>query len=190
MFSLTTPNQKKLTINLLAWREQARILQCKKFLVSLAISLLLLLNIIIFAHFILSYLYNYEQSRTVLLTQRITVIDKQLIIMKNIVKQKQIILSKIAVINTLMNQRVQFINLLIELAHIVPQDVLLTGIQREGDEVKLIGKTDVNSSIAVMMRAIEASKELQQSSLKEIKNNHQGKEFNNNNFVISFHWKA
>ena len=176
-------------INLLPWRDHARAWRRKEFLLVCLGGLFVVLGIVVLVHCILVERISYQEYRNKLLSHSIAQIDAQLVEMKKIIDNKQIILDRIAIIHTLLTNRSEIIILMTELARIVPQGVLLTSIKREGSEIRLEGKAESNTVIAKMMREIEASQWLQQSVLNEINADTKNNESENNNFIITLRLK-
>lgn len=171
-------------INLLPWREQARAARRQGLYLALSVWLVIILCVDFVGHSFLASCSSQQEYGNKILALHLTQMDHQLSEMQKIIAKKQILLNKIFAIHSLQVDRSEIIYLMMELTHIVPTGMVLTSIKREGEEIRLEGKSESNAMIASMMRDIEASKWLQHPLLQEIQSNfNSGLE--NNYFIVS-----
>jgi len=92
-------------INLLPWREELRKQKQQNFINALAVSVVAVAGIFIGIHFYIADLQDYQTQRNNLLQNEITLLDKQIIDIKNIEEQKTSLINKITVIHNLQQSR-------------------------------------------------------------------------------------
>lgn len=156
-------------INLLPWREQLREEKKRDFLVILGIASALTLGLVIMIHLFIASEVKIEQRKSVYLQHEITILDQKIKEIQRLKRQKAALIARMQVIQALQANRTQVVHLFDELINILPDGIYLDRVNRNGDEVDLIGKAESNTTVSNLMRRIQKSEWLMEPLLNEIK---------------------
>ena len=144
-------------INLLPWRAERRKQRQKEFGVMLGASAL--------AGLLLWFLFNMyynaqisgQKERNRFLEQEIAEVDKKIVEIEALDKQRARLLARKEVIEQLQANRSQMVHLFDSLVRTIPDGVILTGIKQEGEKLTLEGRSQSNSRVSTYMRNLEGS---------------------------------
>jgi type IV pilus assembly protein PilN len=144
-------------INLLPWRAERRKLRQKEFMTMLGLSAA--------AGVVLWFLFNMyynnqisgENDRNAYLHDQITQVDKQITEIDQLDKKKSKLLARKRVIEQLQANRSQMVHLFDSLVRTIPDGVILTSIQQDGDKLTLEGRSQSNARVSTYMRNLEGS---------------------------------
>lgn len=158
-------------INLLPWREQAEKAKQRKFIT--------LLSVVAFFAFLIIFLFSQfyqlliegQQTRNQYLTNEIAVLDDRIAKIKTLKEKKRELEKRTIVIEELQQSRNVGTQVLNEIAKVVPTGIYLTRMEKQGDSLQLIGKSESNNHLANMIREIEASVLFSNVSLESITSN-------------------
>jgi type IV pilus assembly protein PilN len=158
-------------INLLPWREQAEKAKQRKFIT--------LLSVVAFFAFLIIFLFSQfyqlliegQQTRNQYLTNEIAVLDNRIAKIKTLKEKKRELEKRTIVIEELQQSRNVGTQVLNEIAKVVPTGIYLTRMEKQGDSLQLIGKSESNNHLANMIREIEASVLFSNVSLESITSN-------------------
>lgn len=158
-------------INLLPWREQAEKAKQRKFIT--------LLSVVAFISFLIIFLFSQfyqlliegQQTRNQYLTNEIAVLDDRIAKIKTLKEKKRELEKRTIVIEELQQSRNVGTQVLNEIAKVVPTGIYLTRMEKQGDNLQLIGKSESNNHLANMIREIEASVLFSNVSLESITSN-------------------
>jgi type IV pilus assembly protein PilN len=156
-------------INLLPWREELRKQRKQDFFTAIGISVILALAVMASIHVYIDGLQSYQETRNKLLQGEIAWLDKKIVEIKSIEEKKSKMLAKIDLIYKLQKSRPEVVHLFEEIPNAAPDGLFLTKMTQKGDELIFEGKTQSNARVSAFMRAIEASKWLQDPVLNLIK---------------------
>ncbi len=158
-------------INLLPWREEAQKAKQQLFFT-------LLTAIVIFAFIIVFAINQYYQARidgqnvrNQYLSNEIKKLDLRIGEIKTLKEKKQALQQRIRVIEQLQRSRNVGTQVLDEIAKIVPAGIYLTKLEKKGNTLFIVGKSESNNHLANMIRAIESSNLLSDAILESISNN-------------------
>ena len=144
-------------INLLPWRADRRRQRQKEFLAMLAFSGVLAL---VLAFVIISY-YNGQISgqndRIAFLKQQISSVDAQIKEIEALDDKKSKLLARKEVIEQLQANRSKMVHLFDSLVRTIPDGVILTSVQQEGDKLTLQGRSQSNARVSNYMRNLESA---------------------------------
>ncbi len=144
-------------INLLPWRAERRKQRQKDFGVMLGLAALAGLAL----WFLFNMYYNAQISgqkeRNQYLTQQIAEVDKKIVEIDELDKQKSRLLARKEVIEQLQANRSQMVHLFDSLVRTIPDGVILTTIKQEGEKLTLEGRSQSNSRVSTYMRNLEGS---------------------------------
>ena len=144
-------------INLLPWRAERRKQRQKDFGVMLGLAAL--------AGLLLWFLFNLyynaqisgQRERNAFLEQQITEVDKQIVEIEELDRQKSRLLARKEVIEQLQANRSQMVHLFDSLVRTIPEGVALTAIKQEGEILTLSGRSQSNARVSTYMRNLESS---------------------------------
>ena len=144
-------------INLLPWRAERRKQRQKDFGAMLGLAAL--------AGLLLWFLFNMyynaqisgQRERNGFLEQQIAEVDKQIVEIEELDKQKARLLARKEVIEQLQANRSQMVHLFDSLVRTIPDGVILTTIKQEGEKLTLEGRSQSNSRVSTYMRNLEGS---------------------------------
>ena len=144
-------------INLLPWREEAEKAKQTEFL-----SLLTMVALSAFAViFLISQYFQMkidgQNARNQFLKNEILILDARISEIKTLNEKKDELEKRMSVIEQLQRSRNVGTQVLDELAKVVPNGIYLTKLQKQGNVLQLIGKSESNNHLANMIREIEAS---------------------------------
>ena len=144
-------------INLLPWREEAEKAKQRKFIT--------LLSIIVFTAFLIIFLFSQlyqsriegQRARNQFLTNEISILDDRIAKIRTLKDKKRELEKRTVVIDELQRSRNVGTQVLNEIAKVVPTGIYLTRMEKQGDNIQLVGKSESNNHLANMIRKIEAS---------------------------------
>ena len=158
-------------INLLPWREEAEKAKQREFYIQLATIAFVAIVLV----FLVSQFYQMrvdgQLSRNQFLQTEINQLDIQIGEIRNLNEKKKNLERRIAVIEQLQRSRNVGTQILDEIAKIVPNGVYLTKIEKQGNTVQIVGKSESNNHLANMIRAIESSDLFTDAYLESISSN-------------------
>ena len=144
-------------INLLPWRAERRKQRQKEFLAMLAVSGVLAL---VLSFLIISY-YNGQISgqneRIGFLQTQIATVDAQIKEIEALDEKKSKLLARKEVIEQLQANRSKMVHLFDSLVRTIPDGVILTSVQQEGDKLTLQGRSQSNARVSSYMRNLESA---------------------------------
>ncbi|MCE3046171.1 PilN domain-containing protein [Legionella sp. 16cNR16C] len=157
------------TINLLPWREIKREREKKEFTMLLLMALILGSAIAFAMYYYASDLVSGQKHRNQLLQDEINTFNGQIAEIKQLKDLRARLISRMTVVQNLQATRSLTVHLLDELIKILPDGVYLTQMKREGNRITLLGYSESNSNVSILMRNIEQNPWIQNPELTEIK---------------------
>lgn len=144
-------------INLLPWREEALKAKKKEYVSILAFVGLFTFLVV----FIISSYYQAQvdgqRFRNQYLKNEIQILDVRIAEIKTLDEKKEALQKRISVIEQLQRSRNVGTQVLDEIAKIIPNGIYLTKLEKQGNIIQLIGKSESNNHLANMIREIELS---------------------------------
>lgn len=144
-------------INLLPWRAERRKQRQKEF--GLMLGLAALAGLLLW--FLFNMYYNAQISgqkeRNRFLEAQIAEVDKKIVEIEELDRQKARLLARKEVIEQLQANRSQMVHLFDSLVRTIPDGVILTTIKQEGEKLTLEGRSQSNSRVSTYMRNLEGS---------------------------------
>jgi type IV pilus assembly protein PilN len=158
-----------ININLIPWRESDRIRRKKYFIATLIAGLIFAGIAVLSMQYVFSgwldaqkYRNNYLQKEISLLSKKVSEIDR-------LKKEQKSILDRVKVIEKLQQKRPLVVHIFTELASVIPDGIYITDLQKHGNIINLVGKSDSNNELSRFMRVINQADWLQKATLVEIK---------------------
>jgi type IV pilus assembly protein PilN len=156
-------------VNLLPHRELRRRRQQQQFYTMLGIVAALGVAIWFLVHTSLENTYQDQIQRNQYLTQEIAKLDKEIEDIRKLKEMTASLLARKKVVETLQTNRAEVVHLLDDLARQLPDGVYLKGVKQAGNRVTINGYTQSQARVSTLMRNLDASPYLENSSLIEIK---------------------
>jgi type IV pilus assembly protein PilN len=147
-------------INLLPWREQKRKIRRREFLVASAAAVFAGAVFTFGGHLLYSSWTALQNEKNDVLKKEIGKLDAQIADIQDLEGQKQRLVARMTIIETLQRSRPEIVHLFDDIVHTVPEGVYLTSIKEtEGKPRKLEIKGVAQSStrVSTFMRNIDAS---------------------------------
>jgi type IV pilus assembly protein PilN len=156
-------------INLLPHRELKRRRQQQQFYTMLGVVSAIGAAIWFLVHTSLENTYQDQIGRNQYLTQEIAKLDKEIEDIKKLKEMTASLLARKKVVETLQTNRSEVVHLLDELARQLPDGVYLKAVKQTGNRVTINGYTQSQARVSTLMRNLDASPYLENSTLIEIK---------------------
>ena len=156
-------------INLLPHREVRRRRQQQQFFVTLSAVLILAAATWLLVHTSLSNSYDEQLTRNKYLKDEIVKVDKEIEEIKKLRDMTASLLARKKVVETLQSNRSEVVHLLDDLPRQLPEGVYLKAVKQQGPRVTINGYTQSQARVSTLMRNLEASPNLENANLVEIK---------------------
>ena len=156
-------------INLLPWREELRKQQQQDFILAIGAGVVATCFIfgMVFLH--IEGRKSYQSDRNQILKDEIRIVDRKIKEIKEIESKKNLLFTKIDVIQKLQESRPEIVHLFDELPRSTPEGIFLTKFKQTGSALSFTGKAQSNARVSAYMRGVEASPWLQAPVLQIIK---------------------
>ncbi|MCW8410054.1 PilN domain-containing protein [Legionella sp. PATHC035] len=156
-------------INLLPWRELKREQEKKLFTIMLLVCIVAAAFIVFLINSYASGLVSNQITRNQMLQKEINAMDAQLKEIKNLEKTREMLISRMSIVQHLQSTRTLMVHLFDELIKITPSGVYLTQVEGKNDIISVTGYTESNTFVSILMRNIENDDWLHNPVLSEIK---------------------
>ena len=166
-------------VNLLPWREIRRRRLQQQFFIMLGVVVFVGAAVWFFVHTSLASRYEDQLARNKYLEGEIVKLDKEIEDIKKLKEMTASLLARKKVVETLQTNRSEVVHLLDELARQLPDGMYLRSIKQSGGRVTITGLTQSQARVSTLMRNLDASPYLENSSLIEIKSITQGNQRGN-----------
>ena len=158
-------------INLLPWREEAEKAQQREYF-----TILTIVAVAAFAFvFLVSQFYQMridgQTSRNEFMKSEIQLLDGRIAKIKSLNEKKKELQKRTSVVEQLQRSRNVGTQVLDEIAKVVPTGVYLTKLEKQGNSIQIVGKSESNNHLANMIREIERSTLLTDAILESITTN-------------------
>jgi type IV pilus assembly protein PilN len=144
-------------INLLPWREEALKAKQKEFFTILALVGLCAFALIFAVNLNYQSRIDGQSMRNQFLKNEIQKLDIQIAEIKTLNEKKAELQKRIDVVEQLQRSRNVGTQILDEIAKIIPNGIYITQLDKQGNSIEIIGKSESNNHLANMIRAIELS---------------------------------
>jgi len=161
-------------INLLPWREQRRAERQKQFIVTVGLAAVLGALLVFGAHVYMNALIEHQQARNQMLQAEIRVLDRQIARIRELDRQRQNVVDRIQVIQTLQASRPEAVHLFDQIVRTLPEGTYFRELRQEGERIRLVGRAESNARISALMRRVDASPWLRDSTLQIIETRQEG----------------
>ncbi|MGH8135458.1 MAG: PilN domain-containing protein [Steroidobacteraceae bacterium] len=156
------------SINLLPWRQALRQRRKKEFLIGMVASIALAALVTLLAHLTVSSMIDSQHRRNDLLKAEIAELDKAIEQIVALEEQKDRMISRMEVIDTLQSSRPEVVKLFDQVVATLPEGVYLTSVKQSGRKIEFNGVAQSSTRVSAFMRNIDESETLSAPELKVI----------------------
>ena len=156
------------TINLLPWRESLRKEKQQQFIGVLGGSVAVMLLIVGVVHLHVEGMIDSQSARNSFLQSQIDRVEKQIVEIDAIEKEKQNLLARMNVIQELQQGRSEMVHVFDQMVRVVPDGVYITKIEQEETTLTMQGMAQSNARVSSLMRNLDASEWFKEPKLDEI----------------------
>lgn len=156
-------------INLLPHREEKRKSRRQQFILFSALAALGGLLVWFIGHSIIAGYVDGQDQKNALLKQEIALLDKEIVEIKGLREQAEALLSRKQVIESLQTNRTEPVHIFNELARQIPEGLYFKSLKQTGSHINIIGYAQSNARVSNLMRNLDASPQLQNAELVEVK---------------------
>ncbi|BCX89770.1 type IV pilus assembly protein PilN [Methylomarinovum tepidoasis] len=171
-------------INLLPWREERRRQQRQEFFIAVGLGVGLTVVIMAGIHLYLADRIEYQEIRNRYLKSQIAVLDRKIREIRDLEKKRDLLVSKMEIIQRLQSSRPEIVHLFDALARTVPEGVHLNKIVQKGDHLTVTGIAQSNARVSAYMRNIESSPWMEKPQLKVIESKSKSKHERQGRFTL------
>ncbi len=162
-------------INLLPWREHAREQRRKQFFVAVGVAVVVGVLLAFGGYSYMSTLIDHQQTRNQMLEREIRELDRQIARIEDLDEQRENLIARMEVIQTLQARRPEAVHLFDQLVATLPAGTYLNEVQQDGEQIQVIGRSESNTRISTLMRRIDASPWLSEANLRIIETRDEGR---------------
>ena len=156
------------SINLLPWRQALRQRRKKEFFIGIVASIALAALVTLLAHLTVSSMIDSQHRRNDLLKAEIVELDKAIEQIVALEEQKDRMIARMEVIDTLQSSRPEVVKLFDQVVATLPEGVYLTSAKQSGRKIEFNGVAQSSTRVSAFMRNIDASETLSAPELKVI----------------------
>jgi type IV pilus assembly protein PilN len=156
------------SINLLPWRQELRQRRRKEFLIGIGAAVGLAVIVTLLAHLTVSSMIDAQKRRNELLKAEIAELDKAIEQILSLEAQRDRMISRMQVIDTLQASRPEVVKLFDQMVSTLPEGVYLTSVKQSGRKLEFNGVAQSSTRVSAFMRNIDSSEALSAPELKVI----------------------
>ncbi|MCA1791828.1 MAG: PilN domain-containing protein [Thioalkalivibrio sp.] len=161
-------------INLLPWRAQRRAQRQKQFYATIVVAALVGAALVLAGVVFMNSRIDHQEARNQMLQSEIRVLDQQIARIRDIDRQRQNVIDRIEVIQTLQASRPEAVHLFDQMVRTLPEGTFFQELRQEGDRIRLVGRAESNARISALMRRVDGSPWLRDSTLQIIETRQEG----------------
>jgi type IV pilus assembly protein PilN len=162
-------------INLLPWRARQRAQRQKQFMAMVGGAVLTGAALVFAAYTFMESRIEYQNSRNQMLQSEIRELDRKIARIRELDRQRQAVVDRIGVIQTLQASRPDAVHLFNEMVLALPDGTFFRELRQEGNRIRLVGRAESNARISALMRRVDASPWLGGSTLQIIETRQEGR---------------
>ncbi|MDH4258690.1 MAG: PilN domain-containing protein [Gammaproteobacteria bacterium] len=156
------------SINLLPWRQALRQRRQKEFFIGMAAAIAVAALVTLLAHLTVSSMIDSQKRRNELLQTEIAELDKAIEQIVALEEQKDRMIARMEVIDTLQSSRPEVVKLFDQVVATLPEGVYLTSVKQSGRKIEFVGVAQSSTRVSAFMRNLDASETLSAPELKVI----------------------
>jgi len=161
-------------INLLPWREAERKRKRQEFYLSLGAAVATAALVTLLGQWQMNSAIKHQEARNDYLTGEIALLDKQIEEINGLDAQKQRLLARMEIIETLQRSRPEIVHVFDEIVRVLPEGVYLTYLRQSGTRFEVRGVAQSSTRVSSFMRNIDASEWLAEPTLQIVQTNSKG----------------
>jgi type IV pilus assembly protein PilN len=161
-------------INLLPWRAQRRAQRQKRFYATVLMAAIVGAGLVLGGVTFMNSRIDHQEARNQMLQSEIRLLDRQIARISEIDRQRQDIIDRIEVIQTLQASRPEAVHLFDQMVRTLPEGTFYQELRQEGDRIRLVGRAESNARISALMRRVDGSPWLGDSTLQIIETRQEG----------------
>jgi type IV pilus assembly protein PilN len=162
------------SINLLPWREAERKKRQRDFGIAMGAAVVVGIGVIMLTMLFYSQLISAQQSRNARLTTEIAELEKSILEIDGLERQKERLLARMEIIEQLQKSRPEIVHLFDELVRQLPEGVYLTGMKQTGSRVEIRGVAQSSTRVSALMRQIDSSEWLSDPEVERVETKQSG----------------
>jgi len=153
-------------INLLPWREAERKRKRQEFFLSIGAAVATAALVTLLGRWQMNAAIEHQGERNRIISDEIAELDKQIQEIVGLEKQKERLLARMEIIETLQRSRPEIVHVFDELVRILPEGVYLTYLKQTGTRFEIRGVAQSSTRVSAFMRNIDASEWLADPALQ------------------------
>jgi type IV pilus assembly protein PilN len=153
-------------INLLPWREAERKRKRQEFYLSVGAAIATAALVMLVGRWQMSAAIEHQNERNRVITDSIKELDKQIEEIEGLENQKNRLLARMEIIETLQRSRPGIVHIFDEIVKALPEGVYLTYLKQTGARIEMRGVAQSSTRVSAFMRNIDASQWLAEPSLR------------------------
>jgi type IV pilus assembly protein PilN len=153
-------------INLLPWREAERKRKRQEFFLSVGAAIATAALVTLVGRWHMSAAIDHQNERNQVITDSIKELDKQIEEIEGLENQKNRLLARMEIIETLQRSRPGIVHIFDEIVKALPEGVYLTYLKQTGTRIEMRGVAQSSTRVSAFMRNIDASQWLAEPSLR------------------------
>ena len=153
-------------INLLPWREAERKRKRQEFFLSIGAAVATAALVALLGRWQMNAAIEHQGERNRIISDEIAELDKQIQEIVGLEKQKERLLARMEIIETLQRSRPEIVHVFDELVRMLPEGVYLTYLKQTGTRFEIRGVAQSSTRVSAFMRNIDASEWLADPALQ------------------------
>lgn len=162
-------------INLLPWRLKQRALRQQQFYAMAGGAALFGAVLVFAAYSFMNAQIDHQGARNQMLQTEIRELDRKIARIRDLDRQRQDVVDRIDVIQTLQASRPEAVHLFDQMVQTLPEGTFFRELRQEGSRIRLVGRAESNARISALMRRVDASPWLGDSTLQIIETRQEGR---------------
>jgi type IV pilus assembly protein PilN len=153
-------------VNLLPWREADRKRRRQEFFLSIGAALASAGLVMLLGRFHMSGAISHQEERNAKLAAEISKLDEQIKEIEGLERQKQALIARMEIIETLQRSRPEIVHVFDDLVRVLPEGVYLTYLKQSGTRIEMRGIAQSSTRVSTFMRNIDSSEWLADPALQ------------------------
>ena len=153
-------------VNLLPWREADRKRRRQEFMFSIVAAIGSAALVTLAGRGLMSSAISHQEARNQALQTQIEALEKQIEEINGLEKQKQALIARMEIIETLQRSRPEIVHVFDELVRVLPEGVYLTYLKQSGPRIEMRGIAQSSTRVSTFMRNIDSSEWLKDPALQ------------------------
>ena len=153
-------------INLLPWRAVERKRKRQEFFLSIGAAIATAALVALLGRWQMSSAIEHQNERNQVLNDEIAGLDKQIQEILGLERQKERLLARMEIIETLQRSRPEIVHVFDEIVRILPEGVYLTYLKQTGARFEIRGVAQSSTRVSSFMRNIDGSEWLADPALQ------------------------